>query len=600
MTDAANDDTDAHWTARLAPGSFRYLQRGASRPLGRFIVEALPNLTYRETIATYQKLRNDNPTLASIALLGLNDRFFLLTGILGRKDALHPWLFDRCREVEANPDGRLDLWARNHYKSTIITFAGITQEVMRDPEITVGIFSHVRPKSKEFMTQIKNEFERNELLKACYDDVLYATPKRDAPKWSVDSGLVVKRRNNPKESTIEAHGLVDGMPTGSHFRLRVYDDVVTEKSVTTPEMVQKTTAMRDLSNELSDRTGREWSIGTRYDFADTYQSMMDRKVVVPRIFPATHDGTIDGRPVFLTDAEWAKKVKGLLPSTLAAQQLLNPAAGSLSMFDMTWLRAWEIRPRTLNVYILVDPAHRPNRSQRSDRTAMAVIGIDANWNHYLLDGFCHRMNLDMRWRNLKSLWNTWSRAEGVLLCNVGYERYGLQSDIEHFEIEMQKPNEPVFGIEEVAWPQEGPVSKEDRVERLVPDFKNSRFFLPAVTYHNEIQADTYWSIERLKLEDGTEAGNPRIAYREVLGETSAMRQVREAGQPYRIAKPIKRRDEEGQVYDLTRVFIEEYTYFPKSPRRDLIDAASRVKDMSPAAPLIVDQASYLPAVHADT
>jgi hypothetical protein len=60
----------------------------------------------------------------------------------------------------------LDLWAREHYKSTVITFALTIQDILNDPEITVGIFSHTRPIAKAFLRQIKQEFETNEDLKA--------------------------------------------------------------------------------------------------------------------------------------------------------------------------------------------------------------------------------------------------------------------------------------------------------------------------------------------------------------------------------------------------------------------------------------------------
>jgi len=127
---------------------------------------------------------------SGLAFLGCNDRFFLLTRLCGRTDAIHPWLFDRCREVEQEPDGHLDLWSRFHYKSTIITFAGCIQEIVRDPEIKIAIFSAVKPIAQAFLGQIKDEFENDELLKCVYSDVLYRNPRTIGPdgrpsKWGV-------------------------------------------------------------------------------------------------------------------------------------------------------------------------------------------------------------------------------------------------------------------------------------------------------------------------------------------------------------------------------------------------------------------------------
>ena len=127
------------------------------------------------------------------AWLGRNDLFYLMVRLLRRPDVNREWLFERCREVHANPDGYLDLWAREHYKSTVITFGLSIQEILKDSEITIGIFSHTRPIAKGFLGQIKREFEDNEVLKRLYSDVLWTNPQKEAPKWSEDGGLIVKR-----------------------------------------------------------------------------------------------------------------------------------------------------------------------------------------------------------------------------------------------------------------------------------------------------------------------------------------------------------------------------------------------------------------------
>jgi hypothetical protein len=508
-------------------------------------------------------------------VLALEDRYFLLTVLCKRADMAHPWLYARCREVEAQPDGRLDLWAREHYKSTIITFGGIVQEILRDPEITVGIFSHSFSVAKAFLQQIKREFESNQVLKNLFPEVLWQTPGREAPSWSIDGGIVVRRKSNPKEPTVMASGLVDGMPTGAHFKLRVYDDVVTEDSVTTPEQIEKTTNMWSLSDNLGargpDGTSRSWHAGTRYSFADSYQTMLDMKALVPRIYPATHDGTPDGKPVFMSEAAWAQKRSKQVPSVLACQQLLNPAAGNEAIFDAAWLRYAEIRPATLNVYIMADPAS--SRKKGSDRTAIPVIGIDAAGNKYLLDGYHHRMKLPERWDCIRGLRRTWMNTPGVQMVKVGYERYGMQSDLDYFEEQMLRDRDS-FEITELAWPREGPGSKIDRIQRLVPDWKNGKLWLP------------------------------KLCVREVDGrmveyETSNQTKMREISQSFRILKPTRRRDEEGNLYSLNHRLLEEYMVFPFSAHDDFLDAMSRIYDMEPVPPIIIEDGATEPEVYAD-
>ena len=145
---------------------------------------------------------------------------------------------------------------------------------------------------------------------------------------------------------------------------------------------------------------------------------------------------MEGVPVFLEQDRWEEIKKTTSTYTVACQQLLNPIAGSDVAFKQEWWNEWEIRPYTLNVYIMCYPAH--SRKKESNRTAVAVVGVDGNFNKYLLDGACHRMSLSEKWQMLKRLRAKWKRAPGVREVKVGYERYGAQSDIEHFQEMMRK------------------------------------------------------------------------------------------------------------------------------------------------------------------
>lgn len=451
------------------------------------------------------------------------DLFFLLWFACGRQDIGRQWILDRAKEVEANPNGHLDLWSRDHYKSTIITFGKTIQDILAshgdDPlphwkglEPTFVIFSHTRPIAKGFLRQIKREFESNSLLKNFYPDILWENPHKDAPKWSEDDGIIVKRKSNPKEATVEAWGVVDAQPTSKHFTVRIYDDMVTLESVRSPNMIEKTTESWEMSQNLGMNDGFERYIGTRYHFNDTYRVIMARQAAIPRIYPATTDGTTDGEPVLLSKETLAKKRREMGPYTFATQMLLDPKADETEGFKRDWVRFFDSgNGANLNIYILVDPASEKKKT--SDYTVMMVIGLGEDQNYYVLDMIRDRLNLTQRADYLFRLYKKWRPL------NVGYEKYGMQSDIAHIQDRMNRENYR-FGITELG----GAASKhsKDRIRGLIPLFEQGRIYLPYSCFKTNY---------------------------------------------------------EGQVKDLVDIFLnEEYDAFPVPVHDDMLDAMSRIID----------------------
>lgn len=464
-------------------------------------------MTRQEAHATYAHASSAEDLRA----LCCGDLFFLLVCAMGRDDMDNDFCYDRCREVQASPDGHLDLWAREHYKSTIITVGLTIQDVLRNPGMTIGIFSHTRPIAKAFLRQIKREFETNQLLQELFPHI--RPPGRGENRtWSEDAGIVVRRTNNPKENTLEAWGLVDGQPTSKHFDLLIYDDVVTLESVSTPEQITKTTEAWRLSLNLGARGGVRRMIGTRYHANDTYDALLRQGSVKPRIYAATEDGTFEGAPVLLSRELLDEKRRDMGPYVFACQMLQNPLADKAQGFKAEWLRYWQSQQdhwQGMNRAIFVDPAS--SKKKGSDYTVMAVVGWNADGCLYLIYGSRARLNLTERTKRLFDLVRQYKPS-----C-VYYEKYGMQSDIEHIEDVMQRDSFH-FNIQEIG----GSTAKVDRIRRLIPWFEQGRFYLPIVS--NFV-------------------------------------------------------DEEGTVRNFTPIFVEEeYTSFPVCAHDDMLDCISRAVD----------------------
>jgi phage terminase large subunit-like protein len=129
----------------------------------------------------------------------------------------------------------------------------------------------------------------------------------------------------------------------------------------------------------------------------------------------------------------------------------------------------------------------------------------------LLDGVRDRLNLTERTEKLFTLHRKWTPDA------VGYEKYGMQSDIQHIEYVM-KDKTYHFAITELG----GQTPKPDRIRRLVPVFENGRFYLPTTM-------------------------------------------------PYRCV--------DGSIIDLVKVFVdEEFKAFPVCVHDDMLDCMARITE----------------------
>jgi phage terminase large subunit-like protein len=439
----------------------------------------LPNRSSYVDLFQHLHAHAETPEQVDSALrqLCLDDLYYLLRYELGREDFENDFLFDRCREVQQNPDDHLDLWAREFYKSTIITYGLTIQNILNNPNITVGIFSHTRPIAKAFLRQIKREFESNDRLKAHFSDILWDNPSQEAPKWSEDDGLIVKRSQNSKESTVEAHGVVDGQPTGKHFSLLVYDDIVTLQSVGSPEMIEKTNDALSVSFNLGADGGKRRFIGTRYHYNDTYRMILERDIANPRVYAAEDE---DGNPVFLPAEKLAKKRKDMGPYVYSCQMLQAPVGDASQGFKREWLRFFDGNPPPdCNWYILVDPAN--GKRKLNDYTSMWAVGLGVDTNYYCIPEVRDKLNLTERAKRLMDLHRKYSPKE------VRYESYGIQADIDYIKL-VQEREHYRFDIIAVG----GSMQKTDRIKRLIPLFEDSKVYLPIkynVADHQGISRD---------------------------------------------------------------------------------------------------------------
>lgn len=458
---------------------------------------------------------NDRDVIRDFAL---NDRFFLLTQVLGVDVAWHPWVLERCREVERDPDERLDLWSRGHFKSTIITYAGVAQFVLAHPEQSVCIMSYKAGAAEAFASQIKGAFERNDVLLDCFPDVLWADrPDHRGDQWTT-SDFTVRRKTNRKEASVSTSGLVSGMRTGGHYDLLVYDDTVTPESVTTPDMIRKTTDAWSMSLNLGTLGHtRHWYIGTRYAMFDTYYEMLKTGTIKERRHVCID---AEGNPVLLPRAEFDKKRAEMTSKDWASQMMQTPVGDGELLMKEEWVRQYDEPPQIpMNVYVFVDTAQKQTKT--SDYTVMWVVGFGKDGRYYALDLVRDKLVQSQRCDALFELVERWRP-----LC-VFYEENAAPDDPAYIREQMRRRGN--FDLRAFRQkPSDG--SKRTRIETLEPLFREGLVWLPQ-TMRRRLADGTWRDLVADFLRDEFLA-YPQVVHDDMMDALSAISAGNDGVKPY--------------------------------------------------------------------
>lgn len=366
----------------------------------------------------------------------LNDLFFIVYFVMGVKVANHPFVVDMCRTVEDGPQtNTLDLWAREHFKSTILTMARVIQSHCEDPSKCIAIFSHTRPIAKGFLRGIKQVYQTSSLLKECFPEAFYKDPEKESPKWSEDDGLQLKGHEpSRREASLEAWGLIEGMPTSKHFDERIYDDIETADLVGNPDIVNKLRAAFDLSQNLGTLYGTHRVIGTYYTHEGLLTYLRDKRnsrdepVYTLRIKPGSDDGSETGNPVLLTQDRW-EELRAGDKYVFYCQQLLDPSPqGARKLESRLFIRvAPKSIPRDLRRFMLVDPAG-DSKDGKGDAWAIGVFDVDADADQigassvYLIDLVAQPMRHEQAIEEIVRMY----LRNGLIQC-IGVEKVGLST-----------------------------------------------------------------------------------------------------------------------------------------------------------------------------
>jgi phage terminase large subunit-like protein len=309
-----------------------------------------------------------------------------------------------------------------------------------------------------------------------------------------------------RDPTVFTGGLTTGL-TGLHCDVAVLDDVVVPENAYTEEGRETVSRQYSLLSSIEGSDMEEWVVGTRYHPKDLYAQMLEMR---NEVYDESGESVVDYESVYSTFQRqvedvgdgtgtflWPRQVRsdgkefGFSAQILArkrakyidrtqfrAQYYNDPNSGDGIGVDRSKFQyysnkhltcdggTWYINGHKLNLYASVDFA--TSTGNRSDYTAIVVVGIDRDRNIYVLDVDRFRTDkISEYYKHILELHTKWGFRK------LGAEVTAFQKAIVNdLRDSYFRPNGLYISIEELKHTkQQG--SKEERINAILePRYDN--------------------------------------------------------------------------------------------------------------------------------
>lgn len=379
-------------------------------------------------------------------------------------------------EVFLNKPSRkkMVLIPRGHLKSAIVTKGFAIQQMLKNPDVRILIAHEVWDKSREMLAEIKEYLTSKSQLPLIFGNFV-------SDRWNQDQIVVKQRKKALSAPTIGTTGVESEM-TSTHYDIIICDDLQGLQNSQTPEQRQKVKRFFNSLLDLLEPGGLLVVVGTRWHQDDIYAHIMenegeyfditvrrvveDGKLIFPKKFSQRFDPVrkawmmcpADNRMDYI---EHLKKSKG---SDFYAQYMNNPIDEEHQIFKPAYFKYWEKRPDHLHIAMTIDPAI--SLKQEADYTAIPVVGMDPDWNIFLLD------YIRGHWTPAQIVDNIFQMHAKYKPNATGLETIGFQKTLKYAIEEEMRKRRYYFPIDEIKTGNQ--VSKEYRIKALEPYYRDGK------------------------------------------------------------------------------------------------------------------------------